>query len=100
VAGKDIPSNRLIVVQGHNHPLLLKPTLTMGQLSWTLDGAPKPGDYAAKNRYRMADAPCTLSPIEDGQATLSFREPQWAITPGQSAVLYDGDVCLGGGIIL
>jgi tRNA-specific 2-thiouridylase len=100
VAGKDIPSNRLTVVQGHDHPLLLKPTLTMGQLSWTLDGAPAPGDYAAKNRYRMADAACALSPVADGQATLTFREPQWAITPGQSAVLYDGDVCLGGGVIL
>ncbi|AXK38043.1 tRNA 2-thiouridine(34) synthase MnmA [Crenobacter cavernae] len=100
VAGKDIPSNKLIVVQGHDHPLLLKPTLTMGQLSWTLDGAPQPGDYAAKNRYRMADAACALSAVENGTATLTFRDPQWAITPGQSAVLYDGDVCLGGGVIL
>ncbi|TCP08490.1 tRNA (5-methylaminomethyl-2-thiouridylate)-methyltransferase [Crenobacter luteus] len=100
VAGKDLPNNRLIVVQGHDHPLLLKPTLTMGQLSWTLPAPPAPGDYAAKNRYRMADAACALSAIDNGVATLSFETPQWAITPGQSAVLYDGDVCLGGGVIL
>ncbi|GGY11399.1 tRNA-specific 2-thiouridylase MnmA [Paludibacterium paludis] len=100
VAGKDIPGNRLIVVQGHDHPLLLKPSLTMSDLSWTLDEAPAPGAYTAKNRYRMPDADCTLDDVVDGRATLSFREKQWAVTPGQSAVLYDGDICLGGGIIL
>ena len=100
VAGKDLPANRLVVVQGHDHPLLLKPVLEMSQLSWTLDAAPSPGAYSAKNRYRMPDAPCTLSAVADGRATLAFAEPQWAVTPGQSAVLYDGDICLGGGIIL
>ncbi|WP_374421571.1 tRNA 2-thiouridine(34) synthase MnmA [Chromobacterium sp.] len=99
VAGKDIPGNRLIVVQGHDHPLLLKPTLAMADLSWTLPSAPAAGEYAAKNRYRMADAGCNLSAIVDGQARLTFRDKQWAVTPGQSAVLYDGDICLGGGII-
>ncbi|MCP9759193.1 tRNA 2-thiouridine(34) synthase MnmA [Aquitalea sp. S1-19] len=100
VAGKDIPANRLIVVQGHDHPLLLKKTLTMADLSWTLDGAPEAGDYQAKTRYRMADAACALSPVIDGQTTLAFSQAQWAVTPGQSAVLYDGDICLGGGIIM
>ncbi len=99
VAGKDIPANRLIVVQGHDHPLLLKSTLAMDDLSWTLPAAPAAGDYAAKNRYRMADAACSLSPVVDGKASLTFRDKQWAVTPGQSAVLYDGDICLGGGII-
>jgi tRNA-specific 2-thiouridylase len=99
VAGKDMAANRLVVVQGHDHPLLLKPTLQMADLSWTLPQAPAAGDYAAKNRYRMADAACTLSPVVDGKATLTFRDKQWAVTPGQSAVLYDGDICLGGGII-
>jgi len=100
VAGKDIPANRLIVVQGHDHPMLLKHTLDMADLSWTLDAAPEAGDYTAKNRYRMPDAECVLSPVENGQARLTFRDPQWAVTPGQSAVLYDGDICLGGGIIM
>ena len=99
VAGKDIVGNKLIVVQGHDHPLLMKPSLQMADMSWTLQAAPRSGEYTAKNRYRMADAACHLSKMIDGQATLTFYQKQWAITPGQSAVLYDGDICLGGGII-
>ncbi|WP_246542771.1 tRNA 2-thiouridine(34) synthase MnmA [Paludibacterium yongneupense] len=99
VAGKNIPENKLIVVQGHDHPLLLKHELAMTDMSWTLDGPPEAGAYSAKNRYRMPDAPCTLS-YPDNEAILRFRDAQWAITPGQSAVLYQGDVCLGGGIIV
>jgi tRNA-specific 2-thiouridylase len=98
VADKVIDRNALIVVQGHDHPLLLKQALVMNDLSWTIT-QPKPGRYHAKIRYRMADAACLLSFLENGQAQLVFDEPQWAVTPGQSAVLYDGDVCLGGGII-
>jgi tRNA-specific 2-thiouridylase len=59
------------------------------------EGAP----LAAKTRYRQADAPCTVARAAGGALTLSFPEAQWAVTPGQSAVLYDGEVCLGGGII-
>ena len=54
---------------------------------------------AAKTRYRQADAACTLSAAEGAAFQLDFSEPQWAVTPGQSAVLYDGEVCLGGGVI-
>lgn len=100
VAAKDIAANRLIVVQGHEHPLLLKPTLAMADLSWTLDRAPEMGAYSAKNRYRMPDAACELTALSDTQATLNFSNAQWAVTPGQSAVLYQGDVCLGGGVIV
>ncbi|WP_137939030.1 tRNA 2-thiouridine(34) synthase MnmA [Chitinivorax sp. B] len=99
VAAKDIPNNKLIVVQGHDHPLLLKPELTAQQLSWTQDDAPQPGRYTAKTRYRQQDAACTLLAIEEGVCTVQFDEPQWAVTPGQSVVLYDHDICLGGGII-
>ena len=60
----------------------------------------KKGRYTCKTRYRMADAPCTLRYLDDKTIELVFDEPQWAVTPGQSAVLYDGDVCLGGGIIM
>jgi tRNA-uridine 2-sulfurtransferase len=67
-------------------------------MSWISGSAPAPGAYAAKTRYRQADAPCTLSAMQDG-FRLDFEQPQWAVTPGQSAVLYDGDVCLGGGVI-
>ncbi len=54
---------------------------------------------AAKSRYRQADASCRLGAGRDGAFRLEFDEPQWAVTPGQSAVLYDGEVCLGGGVI-
>jgi tRNA-specific 2-thiouridylase len=53
----------------------------------------------AKARYRQADAACTLDGVEDARFSLRFPDAQWAVTPGQSAVLYDGEVCLGGGII-
>ena len=100
VAGKDIPRNELIVVQGHDHPLLLKPVLEAEQLSWTLGAAPDDGAYAAKNRYRMPDAACELTNLSSGRIRLAFADSQWSVTPGQSAVLYDGDVCLGGGVIV
>lgn len=99
-AGKDLVKNELLVVQGHDHPLLLSQQLTMHDLSFTLPTPPAAGRYAAKTRYRMTDAPCELIYDDEGTARLIFDTPQWAVTPGQSAVLYDGDICLGGGIIL
>ena len=103
VARKDIEKNTLWVVQGHDHPWLLSQGLLAGDVSWCAGVPPLPGQYAAKTRYRQADAPCTLSASADGQTApefgLHFPDAQWAVTPGQSAVLYDGDVCLGGGVI-
>ena len=103
VARKDIPNNTLWVVQGHDHPWLLSPQLQATDVSWCAGVAPTPGAYAAKTRYRQADAPCSLQSLSmpDGHTgfELSFSEHQWAVTPGQSAVLYDGEVCLGGGVI-
>jgi tRNA-specific 2-thiouridylase len=103
VARKDIPNNTLWVVQGHDHPWLLSPQLQATDVSWCAGRAPDPGAYAAKTRYRQADAPCSYRPwsAAKGQAgfELGFSEQQWAVTPGQSAVLYDGEVCLGGGVI-
>lgn len=98
VAGKDMEKNELIVVQGHDHPLLLKHDLLALDCSWILGEEPAPGRYTAKTRYRQQDAACTLEHV-DGGVKLIFDEPQWAMTPGQSMVLYDGEVCLGGGII-
>ncbi|MDO5686523.1 MAG: tRNA 2-thiouridine(34) synthase MnmA [Neisseria sp.] len=99
VAGKDLAKNELLVVQGHEHPLLLSGSLTMHDLSFTLPQRPPEGRYAAKTRYRMADAPCELVYDADDCARLIFDTAQWAVTPGQSAVLYDGEICLGGGVI-
>ena len=98
VARKDLATNTLYVVQGHDHPWLLSDQLTADNLSWCAGTAPSEGTYGAKTRYRQADAACTFTASESTMQ-LSFTEPQWAVTPGQSAVLYDGDVCLGGGII-
>ena len=68
--------------------------------SWIAGIAPAPGRYAAKTRYRQADAACRAAFAgADGALALRFDAPQWAVTPGQSAVLYDGEVCLGGAVI-
>jgi len=99
VAGKDLARNHLIVVQGHDHPLLLSDALDAGQLSWV--GLPPAigGRYTAKTRYRQEDAACRVEALAGDRMHLVFETPQWAVTPGQSVVLYDGDVCLGGGVI-
>ncbi len=98
VARKDMQRNALVVVQGHEHPALQYSALVADDSSWTAGAAPAPGRYAAKTRYRQADAACSLT-LNDGRLALAFDEAQWAVTPGQSAVLYDGGVCLGGGVI-
>lgn len=99
VAGKQIPDNRLIVVQGHDHPLLLKRQLDALEMHWISGHAPDAArGYAAKTRYRQQDAACRIT-LQTGGAHFSFDGAQWAVTPGQSVVLYDGAVCLGGGII-
>jgi tRNA-uridine 2-sulfurtransferase len=88
------------VVQGHEHPLLKRSTLAAGQLSWISGTAPDPDkSYTAKTRYRQTDAACHITTLYDDTLELVFDTPQWAVTPGQSVVLYDGEVCLGGGII-
>ncbi|MGH8807659.1 MAG: tRNA 2-thiouridine(34) synthase MnmA [Noviherbaspirillum sp.] len=99
VARKDVENNTLYVVQGHDHPWLLSCSLSTDQVSWVAGHAPERAQLSAKTRYRQADVPCTLSASGTDRFSLDFPAPQWAVTPGQSAVLYDGDVCLGGGII-
>jgi tRNA-uridine 2-sulfurtransferase len=98
VARKDIDANTLYVVQGHDHPWLLSTALRAGQMSWIAGSAPEAIEVSAKTRYRQADVPC-MQQTEADRFSLTFPSPQWAVTPGQSAVLYQGDVCLGGGII-
>ena len=100
VAGKRIPENELVVVQGHDHPLLMKKSLHAGDAAWVAGKPPAaPSAHTAKTRYRQADAPCTLSKVLESEIRVDFPAPQWAVTPGQSVVLYDGEVCLGGGVI-
>ncbi len=103
VAGKDIARNRLLVVQGHDHPLLLKHELAAADAAWVSGHAPGISDattkLAAKTRYRQVDSVCELSAANDSEFSLKFNDVQWAVTPGQSAVIYAGEVCLGGGVI-
>jgi len=99
VARKDMQANTLWVVQGHEHAWLQSSALRARQASWVAGRAPAAGHYSAKARYRQVDAPCTLASNAGEAFSLTFSEPQWAVTPGQSAVLYDGEVCLGGGVI-
>jgi tRNA-specific 2-thiouridylase len=100
VAAKDMANNELIVVQGHDHPLLLRDDLHATQLHWIADREPHTQwVYAAKTRYRQADAPCSIRAIKGDACEIEFAQPQWAVTPGQSVVVYESNVCLGGGII-
>ncbi len=100
-ARKDLSTNTLYVVQGHEHPWLLSEDLRADSASWIAGAPPPAGPYAAKTRYRQADAACLLAHngAQPDQFALHFQTPQWAVTPGQSAVVYDGEVCLGGGLI-
>ena len=100
VAAKDLQHNRLIVVQGHDHPALLADRLTALDLTWISGTVPHCNwVYTAKTRYRQKDAPCTLASASDRHCVIEFAELQWAVTPGQSVVIYESQVCLGGGII-
>jgi tRNA-specific 2-thiouridylase len=99
VARKDLASNTLWVVQGHEHPWLLTDRLVATDAAWV--GAPPEAGrrLSARTRYRQADAECVVLAADHGRLELAFEKPQWAVTPGQSAVLYDGQQCLGGAVI-
>ena len=99
VARKDMAADTLWVVQGHDHPWLLSHKLVAGDVNWIAGEPPADGPLAAKTRYRQSDAACALMNNDARGFALRFDTAQWAVTPGQSAVVYDGDVCLGGGVI-
>ena len=100
VAQKDLAENTLVVVQGHDHPLLMKRTLAAQDASWISGDAPLEGaTHSGKTRYRQQDSTCFVTRSENDEIALEFAQPQWAVTPGQSVVLYDGDQCLGGAVI-
>ena len=100
VAGKDLDKNELIVVQGRDHPLLLRERFSAQDLAWVSDAPPDPRlPYSGKTRYRQADAACHLAQVSPAALDVEFDMPQWAVTPGQSLVLYRNEACLGGGVI-
>jgi len=100
VAAKDGGRNALVVVQGHDDPALYARSVEVADMHWIAGDAPATESrLAAKTRYRMADAPCRLQELGAGRWRADFTAPQWAPTPGQYLVLYEGDACLGGGVI-
>jgi len=100
VIEKDLIRNVLIVAQGAEHPRLFKNALRLSDIHWISGEAPAlPAKLTAKTRYRQPDQACKLQQQSDGEYLVHFENPQRAITPGQSCVFYDGDICLGGGVI-
>ncbi|MBL8496394.1 tRNA 2-thiouridine(34) synthase MnmA [Nitrosomonas sp. JL21] len=101
VFGKDMARNVLIVVQGHDHPSLFQPALKAADLTWISGKQPHCNwVYAAKTRYRQVDAPCAIARFTEDYCEVDFAQDQWAVTPGQSVVIYESKVCLGGGVIV
>ena len=101
-AKKDMETNTLIAVQGHNHPILLSDHLYANKVSWVAERAPSTTfTCKAKTRYRQDDQECQVhyNP-EKNELKVEFKQKQRAITPGQSVVLYSDDICLGGGVII
>jgi tRNA-specific 2-thiouridylase len=103
VARKDLDRNALVVVQQHDHPLLMSDEITTEPALWVAGPAPvRPGERlrcTVKTRYRQPDQPCEVELLGDGRCVVRTATPQRAVTPGQSAVFYDGPACLGGAII-
>jgi tRNA-specific 2-thiouridylase len=99
VAAKDGRRNVLVVVQGHDHPLLASSALTTEPMHWLSAPRTEPFRCTAKVRYRQADQAALFQPLPNGTARIIFDQPQRAVTPGQYAVIYDGDRCLGGAVI-
>jgi tRNA-uridine 2-sulfurtransferase len=100
VVSKDIENNTITVVQGEDHPLLHGAALTATEMHWIAGKTPKmPLRCTAKIRYRHDDVPCTIFDDGGDRVRVEFDSPQKAITPRQSMVLYDGEICLGGGFI-
>jgi tRNA-uridine 2-sulfurtransferase len=99
VAAKDPGRNRLVVVQGADHPLLSCRSVTTGPVNWLAPAPAGPFDAGLRFRYRQADQPACVLPRADGGLDIEPAAAQRAVTPGQSAVLYAADRCLGGGVI-
>ena len=99
VVAKDVGNNALTVAQGHDHPTLFSHGLTAANLNWIAGAPTLPLECSVKTRYRQADQHCKIEMIDDDRIRVNFARPQRAVTPGQYAVFYDRNLCLGGGII-
>ena len=100
VLSKDLTNNELIVGQGNENPCLYSNSLIATQMLWNDGVGPElPLRCKAKTRYRQPDQECVIHALADDRYEVSFKQPQRAVTPGQYVVFYDGDVCLGGGVI-
>ena len=100
VAGKDISSNELLVVQGHDHPAMLSQTVTANTCDWVDGKGLSVGDkVSAKTRYRQQDQSCTVNKVDGDDIIVTFDQPQRAVTPGQALVFYQDRLCLGGATI-
>ncbi|MGN6740269.1 tRNA 2-thiouridine(34) synthase MnmA [Dyella sp.] len=99
VVGKQVANNVLIVAQGGENHWLQSTRLLADDPHWVAGDAPDAQfRCTAKTRYRQTDQACTVV-CRDGRVEVMFDQPQRAVTPGQSVVLYDGDACLGGAVI-
>lgn len=100
VVEKDLKKNILYVVQGDKHPMLYSNGLIASDLNWVSD-KPKPKSFecTAKFRYRQPDNEVSVYLTDDNKCKVMFKKPQKAVTPGQAVVFYDGEECLGGGLI-
>ena len=101
VIGKDLVNNRLLVAQGEDHPMLYSTRCLAEDVTWVGEAPVREGETfscTAKYRYRQPDQPVRVT-LRGGRLLAESEVPQRAVTPGQSLVLYDGEVCLGGGIV-
>ena len=102
VIGKDLEKNRLLVAQGEDHPMLYSTLSVAGGLTWIADAPISTGETlrcTCKYRYRQADQPVDVTLQADGKVLIRSLEPQRAVTPGQSAVFYQGEKCIGGAVV-
>jgi tRNA-specific 2-thiouridylase len=100
VLEKDLARNVLIIGQGHDHPLLYSDALICEQVHWVAGNRPAlPLTCSAKTRYRQREQACSIRSLDEDRYAVSFNQQQWAVTPGQSVVFYQDEICLGGGVI-
>ena len=99
VVDKNYEKNEVVLAQGEDHPALYSDGLTASEMNWFARPTESEFKAKAKVRYRQTEQPCTVKVLENGDIDIVFDAPQRAITHRQSVVLYQGELCIGGGII-